>query len=183
VIITTNHLSDGIYLPADDRRHFVAWSDLKQADFDVDYWNRLHRWFDMGGNEIVAHYLATLNLADFDAKAPPPKTNAFWRIVDASRTPEDAELNDALDELGRPNAVTLRSIALRADNDFAIWLSDRKNARRVPHRMEECGYIPVRNPAAKDGLWKVSGRRQAIYAKDDIALGDQIEAAKRLAGW
>ena len=28
VIITTNHKTDGIFLPADDRRHFVAWSDL-----------------------------------------------------------------------------------------------------------------------------------------------------------
>jgi hypothetical protein len=27
VIITTNHKTDGIYLPADDRRHYVAWSD------------------------------------------------------------------------------------------------------------------------------------------------------------
>ena len=30
VIITTNHKADGIYLPADDRRHFVAWSDLSK---------------------------------------------------------------------------------------------------------------------------------------------------------
>ena len=29
VIITTNDKTDGIHLPADDRRHFVAWSDLK----------------------------------------------------------------------------------------------------------------------------------------------------------
>ena len=27
VIITTNHKVNGIYLPADDRRHFVAWSN------------------------------------------------------------------------------------------------------------------------------------------------------------
>ena len=33
VVITTNHKTDGIYLPADDRRHFVAWSDLKKEDF------------------------------------------------------------------------------------------------------------------------------------------------------
>ena len=26
-IITTNHRTDGIYLPADDRRHYVAWSE------------------------------------------------------------------------------------------------------------------------------------------------------------
>ena len=34
VIITTNHKTDGIYLPADDRRHFVAWCDLDKEDFD-----------------------------------------------------------------------------------------------------------------------------------------------------
>ena len=28
VIITSNHKTDGIYLPAEDRRHFVAWSNL-----------------------------------------------------------------------------------------------------------------------------------------------------------
>ena len=33
VIITTNHKADGIYLPADDRRHYVAWSDLTKDDF------------------------------------------------------------------------------------------------------------------------------------------------------
>jgi hypothetical protein len=31
--------------------------------------------------------------------------------------------------------------------------------------MEECGYVAVRNEAAKDGLWKVDGKRQAIYAR------------------
>ena len=30
VIITTNHKADGIFLPADDRRHFVAWSALSK---------------------------------------------------------------------------------------------------------------------------------------------------------
>ena len=33
IILTTNHRFDGIYLPADDRRTYVAWSDTKQADF------------------------------------------------------------------------------------------------------------------------------------------------------
>jgi len=36
VIITTNYKSDGIYLPADDRRHFVAWSDLTKDDFAIE---------------------------------------------------------------------------------------------------------------------------------------------------
>jgi hypothetical protein len=33
VIITSNHKANGIYLPADDRRHFVAWSDRKKEGF------------------------------------------------------------------------------------------------------------------------------------------------------
>jgi hypothetical protein len=32
VVITSNYLLHGIYLPADDRRHFFAWTDLTQGD-------------------------------------------------------------------------------------------------------------------------------------------------------
>ena len=32
-LITTNHKTDGIYLPADDRRHYVAWSQRTKEDF------------------------------------------------------------------------------------------------------------------------------------------------------
>jgi len=41
VVITSNHKADGIYLPADDRRHFVAWSDLTKDDFPQAYWTTL----------------------------------------------------------------------------------------------------------------------------------------------
>jgi len=41
VIVTTNHKADGIYLPVDDRRHFVAWSSLSKEDFTDAYWNEL----------------------------------------------------------------------------------------------------------------------------------------------
>jgi hypothetical protein len=49
VVITTNHKSDGIYLPADDRRTYVAWSELSLEDFAGDYWRfrcELSRWRD-----------------------------------------------------------------------------------------------------------------------------------------
>jgi hypothetical protein len=56
------------------------------------------------------------------------------------------------------------------------------NARKIPHRLEECGYVPVRNPDDKrDGLWYVSGKRQRVYAKQELALRDQIAAATKLS--
>jgi Family of unknown function (DUF5906) len=181
VVITTNHKADGIYLPADDRRHFVAWSDLTKEDFDANYWTDLWAWYHSGGECHVAAFLADLDLASFDPKAPPPKTQAFWEIVDASRAPEDAELADALDAIGSPAALTLDRIAGFANPDFALWLRERKNARRIPHRLEACGYVAVRNDGAKDGLWKVAGRRQVIYARMELSARDRIAAANDLA--
>jgi Family of unknown function (DUF5906) len=182
VIITSNHKADGIFLPADDRRHFVAWSDLSKDEFTPSYWNGLWRWYDEGGAGHVAAYLAALDLTGFDPKAPPPKTPAFWDIVDASRAPEDAELADVLDRLGNPDATTLARIITGASGDFEEWLRDRRNRRAIPHRLERCGYVPVRNDLADDGLWKLSGRRQAVYAKSALPIRDRHRAASKLSG-
>ena len=205
VIITTNHKTDGIYLPADDRRHYVAWSDLTKDDFAADYWPKLWSWYDRGGDRHVAAYLAALDLSGFDPKAPPPKTQAFWDIVDASRAPEDAELADVIDALSKdkdpngepipPVAFTLAAVLAQAtamapkDKDdkperssFAYWLADRKNRRLIPHRFEQCGYSPVRNDAAKDGLWKVNGARQVIYALASL-IAARPACRRRTGAW
>jgi Family of unknown function (DUF5906) len=183
VVQTTNN-KDALHLPADDRRHFVAWSPRTKDDFQPVYWSALYGWFAKGGNEIVAHYLACQHLSDFDAKAPPPKTRAFWEIVDASRAPEDAEMADTIDALGKPDAATVQMVLTRASiasTGFAEWLRDRRNRRRIPHRFDECGYVAVRNPcAAGDGYWVVKAKRVPIYAKRELCLRDQIAAAEAL---
>lgn len=179
-LITTNHKTDGIYLPAEDRRHYVAWSSRKKDDFTPDYWNTLARWYSDGGYQHVAAYLAELDLSQFDAKAPPPKTDAFWSIVGANTASEDAELEDVLDALGRPDAVTLKHLIAAATGEAAAWLVDRKNRRAIPHRMDRCGYVPVRNPGAKDGLWKLQEARQVIYAKAELPEPARITAARQL---
>src|SRR5262249_61017485 len=51
VVITTTHKADGIYLPADDRRHYVGWSDLTKDDFTPDYWFRLWHWYNVEGGD------------------------------------------------------------------------------------------------------------------------------------
>jgi hypothetical protein len=182
VVLTTNYKTDGIYLPADDRRHFVAWSDLTKDDFPVDYWTGLHGWYESGGIEDVAAYLSTLDLSKFDAKKPPPKTRAFWDIVDSNVAPENAELADVLERMGNPDAVTISRIVLHAEGSLAVWLSDRKNARQIPHRLEQCGLIKVRNDLATDGQWRINDKRQAIYAKKSLSIREQIRAAKEIVG-
>ena len=129
IILTTNHKTNGLYLPADDRRHYVAWSPLQQADFEPGYWRSLYHWYENGGTAHVAAYLAGLDLSGFDPKAPPRKTEAFWDIVTANRAPEDAELSDVLDALStetidggkvKPSATTIAIIAAqtRSPLDF-----------------------------------------------------------------
>jgi hypothetical protein len=107
IIITTNYKTDGMYLPPDDRRHFVAWSDRTKDDerFQGSYWDDLWAYYADGGCQHVAAYLWNLDLSRFEAKAPPPKTPAFWAIVDANRPQEEAELADLLDSLGNPSAI------------------------------------------------------------------------------
>jgi hypothetical protein len=122
VIITTNHKTDGIYLPADDRRHYVAWSDATKENFTLNYWTSLYRWYEDEGYQNVAAYLTQFDLAGFNPKAPPRTTVAFHAIVDANRAPEDAELADALDAIakgGRPvTAVTIPLLVAAATGDF-----------------------------------------------------------------
>ena len=181
VIITTNHKTAGIYLPPDDRRHYVAWSELTRDAFEPGYWNALYQWYAGVGTRNVAAYLAALDLGGFDPKAPPPKTAAFWDIVDANRAPEDAELADALEARKNPEAVTLADIRVSASDSFLEWLDDRRNRRQIPHRLEAVGYVPARNQAAKDGLWVIDGRRQAIYVRSDLPPRERHAAAMRIA--
>jgi Bifunctional DNA primase/polymerase, N-terminal/Family of unknown function (DUF5906)/Primase C terminal 2 (PriCT-2) len=183
--ITSNHKTDGIYLKADDRRTYVMWSDLTEADFNEAYWNKIWHWYNNGGgDQDVAAYLATKDLSsktgsDFNPKKPPKKTEAFWSIVNSNVAPEQSELADVLDDLGNPNAVTLKQVEDKAGNfsDLKPWLEDRRNRRAISHRMETVGYVPVRNPDDKhDGQWKINQKRQTVYARRELTIADQIRA-------
>ena len=183
IIITTNHKNDGVYLSEDDRRHYVAWSIRQKEDpqFQGNYWRDLWRWYHSGGIAHVAAYLRQHDIGAFDPKAPPPKTSAFWTIVDSNRPAEEAELADAIDRLSNKDAFTLIELRnITSESSLAEWLDDRKNRRAVPYRLEKCGYLPVRNTTAKDGLWVINGKRQVIYAKAALGLREQIRVAGQL---
>lgn len=188
VIYTTNNKTDGIYLPANDRRHFVAWSLRTQEDFDAEYWPSIWNWLEAGGSADVATFLRELDLSSFDPKAPPPKTPAFFAIVAANNDPRDSELVGLIEEMGRPDALTIAEIVRRAGEADGLEgstlideLTDRKNRRGVPHLLERAGYAQVRNPDAQSGLWRIGGNRCAAYARNDLSPGRQLSAARELA--
>jgi hypothetical protein len=189
IIYTTNYKTNGIYLPADDRRTYVAWSELTENDFESGFFLEFWNWYEQqNGYQHVAAFLSERDLSGFDPKATPKKTAAFWAIVDANVPQEQSELADVLDKMsidvyGRKHEITVTTLIIvtgHADGYFEEWLLDRKNRRAIPHRFEKAGFVPVRSDA-NDGLWVINGRRQVIYARATLPLADQRREAAKLA--
>jgi hypothetical protein len=181
VIVTTNYPSDGLYLPADDRRHYVCGTEVTKDDFSEAYWRELWTWYANGGMADVVGYLRSYDLTRFDAKRPPEKTEAFWRMVDAGRAAEVPEISDALDAAGNPDAVTVSGIAAHASYELKMWLQDVRHRKTIPHRFESCGYGTVRNNGNKDGFWVIGGKRQVVYCKTALLPSERYRAAEKLA--
>jgi hypothetical protein len=82
-----------------------------------------------------------------------------------------------------PDVTTLESLKTAATGrEIESWLRERKNRRAIPHRLEKCGYAPIRNNDRKDGLWIVGGRREVIYGRRTLSFNERISAARKLAG-
>lgn len=178
VIFTTNHRTSGLYLPADDRRHFVAWSEANRTQFEVGYFANLYRWYAGGGVGHVLAYLHSVDLAGFDAKAEPPKTAAFWAMVQAGEAPESSELRSVIEAMGSPDAVTVRALALKAAqigmHDLSSELRDRKTRARLPHMLDRVDYVSVHNPDNKRGRFGA----ETVYAKKALSFSAQVRAAR-----
>lgn len=192
VVATTNYKTDGLYLPADDRRHYVAWSPLEVSPRKASDWTDYYRWLEEEGAAHVVAYLDVLDLSDFDPKAPPEKTEAFWEIVNASRQPEESELSDLLAGF-KGAAVTLDMMIKEAEaarwlyGGLAEFLKDRTKRRVISARMDKAGYTTVGNRDAKDRLWKLCGRRCVIYCPKDLTMAERHELVRDLLkateGW
>jgi hypothetical protein len=69
-----------------------------------------------------------VDLSEFNPKAPPKKTKAFWEIVDANKPAENSDFAEAQDHLGNPEAVTLSQLANASSADLSEWLKAAKTA-------------------------------------------------------
>jgi len=184
VIITTNHKVGGLFLPPDDRRHFVAWSTVEPGAFDAAYWAGYWARLDAGGADAVADHLRALDLGGFNPKAPPPRTQAFYEMVNAMRSEEESEMADVIESLGTPDALVIADIIGRARTKgldaFVAFLQERKNTRLVVLRLEGCGYRRLANPDEGAGRWVVGGQRTGVYVRQSMTDREGFEAIKAL---
>ena len=187
VIITTNHLASGIYIPADDRRYDVIESPgltdmgLDDATERRQYFADLWDWFNAGGANHIAAFLHERDISRFSASNGQRKTEAHNSVVQIGRE-RHAWLYDILEELGHPEFVSLPSIREHAKNSGEDVSSSGTFPGRAKNALDDAGYIKYRNPKTSDGRWYKAGHKKGfvIYAKVGTPQGldprDQVKA-------
>lgn len=187
VIITTNHLASGIYIPADDRRYDVIES-ARLTDMGLDdaierrqYFADLWDWFNAGGANHVAAFLHERDISRFSASNGQRKTEAHTSVVQIGRE-RHAWLYDILEELGHPEFISLPSIREHAKNGGEDVSSSGTFPGRAKNALDDAGYIKYRNPKTGDGRWYKAGHKKGfvIYAKVGTPQGldprDRVKA-------
>lgn len=186
VIVTTNHLMNGIYIPEGDRRFDViecaTMAKIGLADEDVrrKYFADLWQWFLNDGDRHVAAFLHERDISDFDPNQGQRKTAAHKTVV-AINLASDSWLEEALDELGHPDVVCAKSIIQKAvakgENEAAV-------KAKFSNAMGRAGYCLFTNPKLQTGSWTIGGRRYMVYAKVGIEqTADRINDLKAPIGF
>ncbi len=167
VIITTNHLASGIYIPPDDRRYDVieaATMDemgLRDETKRREYFSELWDWFLSGGSAHVAAYLHERDLSNFSASNGQRKTDAHRTVV-AGGMVGDNWLDDIIDDLGEPTGIRSDWIVAKA---VAAGEKEGDIKRKIGNAIGRLNYVLYKNPSAKDGRWKIGGKKVAVYVQ------------------
>jgi hypothetical protein len=202
VIQTTNHLTDGPYIPPEDRREDVIWSKALKTDMPrltklepkvywSDYFERLNK---RGDDEHVAAFLMQRDLSKFMPGEEPPKTEAWKQIVGVNRPTGDAGLLDLLDHMAtdwvymtgdlqiRPPAITLDQIKRHrfCPLELAKLIDDKGKARTVAHRLGSAGYATFDRPGNAQGYWTINGKRQVIFTPNELDPDEKQAACEAL---
>ncbi len=177
VLLTTNHLASGIYIPQDDRRYDVIECatleemGLSNEKVRREYFTDLWDWFLTGGDKHIAAYLHEKDISQFNPNNGQRKTAAHQNVIQAGRE-RHAWMRDIIEQLNHPKFVsfpTIRAIAQKHGEDVhsATFPSRAANA------LTDSDYVKYPNPTVADGRWrKVSFPKSfQVYAKIGTPLG------------
>lgn len=173
VIITTNHLASGIYIPPDDRRYDVIESatmvemGIQDEMVRRQYFSDLWDWFLEGGGSHIAAFLHERDISCFSASNGQRKTEAHKTVVAGGMT-GDHWLIEILDSMGMPEFVREDWILTRA---VANGEKDEKVKGKIMNTMGRQDYHMYYNPAYKHGRWSIGGKMVIVYAKSGTPVG------------
>ena len=167
VIITTNHLLGGIYIPPDDRRYDVIESStIKDMNLVDDfarkqYFTELWAWFYDGGANHIAAYLNEKDISHWSASNGQRKTVAHSAVVSGGLH-ADGWLDDIIDELNYPNAIRSDIILQKAvaNGEKEIYVK-----RKLNNAMQRLNYRMFKSERP-DGRWKIGKKLYVVYAKE-----------------
>lgn len=184
VIITTNHLASGIYIPEDDRRYdVIEAATLDELGLTTEagkkaYFEQLWGWYmDKNGASHVAAFLHARDISSFSAANGQRKTEAHAAVV-ATGMVIDQWLVDILDDIGRPKAIRGDAIEAKA---VAAGEKPESVRRRVGNAMARAGYATLRKPSVKDGRWRIGGKNVTVYVRVGAPGLDDFDPERDLA--
>lgn len=176
VIMTTNHMISGIFIPQGDRRYDVIESatlaelGLMDDDKRSAYFEELWGWFNDGGDRHVAAFLNERDISGFKAATGQRKTLAHQAVV-ASGMESDSWLDDALDTLGYPDVARSDWILDLAENS---GMKPAEAKSKLKNAIGRVGYAMLPNPTQADLRWKFGAKKATVYKRIDV---DQINMA------
>lgn len=167
-IITTNYRTGGLYLSADDRRHYVTFSDIVRAAFTQDYWDASWRWMYSGGIENCAAFLMARDVSHFNAKGAPTQTPEFWEMVEGGQSDEAGDLRDIISSFnGEPFSLAQLAVVARMtfhNVELANWLTDIRNGTKIKRALNDLNVVKHANPNDKTyGRWLIAGKPTKLY--------------------
>lgn len=179
VIITTNHLATGIYIPEDDRRYDVieaaTMEEIGLADhqerkqYFVDLWD----WWLNGGKNHIAAFLHERDISNFSASNGQRKTQAHESVVKAGLE-QNGWFYDILEQLGKPKFISCPMVRqLAAVNEEIDINKQGAFIGRLRAAVKDSGYFKYNNPHSRDGRWYKAGIKKGfvVYAAKGTPIG------------
>ncbi len=191
VIITTNHMTSGLFIPHDDRRYDViacaSRGEMGLADTEkrAQYFEDLWHWFiEENGGEHIAAFLAERNISGFRPATGQRQTDAHREVV-AAGMGGDEWIIDALDALDNPLVLRFDALWAAVERTSPGEFSKQQFMKRAGHALPRCGYQRLVCHGSADGRWStvVEGKRTrtAVYYKpEEISIREASKQWKEM---
>lgn len=178
-----------MYIPPDDRRLFVAHSNLpdqRHEEWYQPYFEDFWAYLEGGGTEAAVKWLLTRDIGEFKPGAPPPMTLGKKMVIESGRQVRRTAIDDLLERFvelvweGKKPAVIFAAdlhqfIQQGPVFDDSAALAKLISAKNFHYKMDERGYMMVRNGDTAE--WRAGKFRSRVaFVRKDIADVESPEA-------